>query len=551
MATSERPPGCEASLYPLLALEMDSPTAICGAHFESGVVPDPLDVTPLDLDDDTPNSMFLSETVPHFSTPEASATCQGLLSCDHTEQDLILSSSQHASEHLRSHDEEEEEEEEEETQLLPSSHSSTPPQLETISANKLETFPHGSSQEPISSSPMELFPSSNVSSQQQQLELSLSSHNSSQASTEYFEPVEPNLEIPSCAYMPANATNSVFPLTTVPLPLPPPQLGRVSNYASFEMQRAASAVVNHSSYQIMTGISAPENEQRKPSIDEVPAAVSQLEMSPFFSGRQPPPPPPPIATSPVAQKYGEVTSGILPLDLAARDATIRALSTGEHATYGKNVYTFGLYSSAVVHAPGIPARRLDGSVVSLGGDEVRATGSLRMGRDSRSRSSVVGVKKSRRSRGRRPKTQTASRFCHICLRRGERVGQLKCSNLQKGTCRKVTCEKCFDEYGWDWRTACNNKDWQCSHCRNECPERAQCFIYKRTNDRRHQALMVRKAEESARKKSQAQNVLSSLEQQQQQQETRDVTHAVDSHMMFTREDNEGDNELMFDIGVNN
>jgi hypothetical protein len=61
-----------------------------------------------------------------------------------------------------------------------------------------------------------------------------------------------------------------------------------------------------------------------------------------------------------------------------------------------------------------------------------------------------------------------SRFCHICLRRAERVALLSCGNSHSGTCRKVVCEKCFDVFGWNWAAACAMKEsWICTHCRDE------------------------------------------------------------------------------------
>lgn len=61
-----------------------------------------------------------------------------------------------------------------------------------------------------------------------------------------------------------------------------------------------------------------------------------------------------------------------------------------------------------------------------------------------------------------------SRFCHICLRRAERVSLISCANLQTGACRKVVCEKCFDDFGWDWENAIRSDvSWACTHCREE------------------------------------------------------------------------------------
>lgn len=59
-----------------------------------------------------------------------------------------------------------------------------------------------------------------------------------------------------------------------------------------------------------------------------------------------------------------------------------------------------------------------------------------------------------------------SRFCHICLRRAGRVTLLACGNALEGSCRKVVCEKCFENFGWDWAEALKpNSMWTCTHCR--------------------------------------------------------------------------------------
>ena len=116
-----------------------------------------------------------------------------------------------------------------------------------------------------------------------------------------------------------------------------------------------------------------------------------------------------------------------------------------------------------------------------------------------------------------------SRFCHICSRTSSKVDQIACGNFATGACRKVVCQKCFEEYvyfiylfindvtfifnliitdlsicfflssyffirqNWDWEAAYNNKrNWICPHCRQVCPSRAQCAIYRRTNERRRE-----------------------------------------------------------------
>lgn len=58
-----------------------------------------------------------------------------------------------------------------------------------------------------------------------------------------------------------------------------------------------------------------------------------------------------------------------------------------------------------------------------------------------------------------------SRFCHICLRRAERVTAVACAKLMTTRCRKIICSRCFDEYGWDWRVATmGGSQWECAHC---------------------------------------------------------------------------------------
>lgn len=73
----------------------------------------------------------------------------------------------------------------------------------------------------------------------------------------------------------------------------------------------------------------------------------------------------------------------------------------------------------------------------------------------------VGKKSDRRGNSTQP-----SRFCHICLRRAERVPLMACGRLRSGLCRKVVCEKCFIEFGYDWDVAASpNSNWLCPHCR--------------------------------------------------------------------------------------
>jgi hypothetical protein len=124
---------------------------------------------------------------------------------------------------------------------------------------------------------------------------------------------------------------------------------------------------------------------------------------------------------------------------------------------------------------------------------------------------------------RRYKIMQPSKFCHVCVRSGELVTLAPCANVTTGVCRKAICRKCFEKHGHveEWHLACNNNSllaaeltapagcgpvsrtgclpefaWTCLHCRDLCPDSAQCKIYARTNKRRHLMLKQRKAEKS-------------------------------------------------------
>lgn len=60
---------------------------------------------------------------------------------------------------------------------------------------------------------------------------------------------------------------------------------------------------------------------------------------------------------------------------------------------------------------------------------------------------------------------TPSRFCHICTRSAKQEDVLVCANLQRGTCRKVVCNRCIRDLKWDWGIMADSKDWLCTHCR--------------------------------------------------------------------------------------
>lgn len=120
---------------------------------------------------------------------------------------------------------------------------------------------------------------------------------------------------------------------------------------------------------------------------------------------------------------------------------------------------------------------------------------------------------SSKSVSKRGKVTQPSKFCHVCVRSGEQVTLAPCANVIGSLCRKAICQKCFDKHGirQEWTSACENREiirqihagirdrlpdnvWTCLHCRQSCPQSAQCKIYARTNKRRHMILKQRKAE---------------------------------------------------------
>jgi hypothetical protein len=93
---------------------------------------------------------------------------------------------------------------------------------------------------------------------------------------------------------------------------------------------------------------------------------------------------------------------------------------------------------------------------------------------------------------RKPKTYAkpvASRFCHICSRMPRRgQGAAVCKNMAKGLCRKIVCERCIVDNGWNYAAIKSNvNSWLCPHCAGLCPARSQCHIYNRINARRKRA----------------------------------------------------------------
>lgn len=207
-----------------------------------------------------------------------------------------------------------------------------------------------------------------------------------------------------------------------------------------------------------------------------------------------PPPPPPMPNL--------MQSVLHPLDVNGHHFPPPHLMQPSFPGLVPPMYQFDFGAPAMVFSPGEGVRHLAGVPPSAyaAEEEADARAIRRLASMPRKQEAIPilkkpdGVRKPRRLRGQKARPPNPSRFCHICLRRGERVKLKSCFNLASKSCRKVTCEKCFEDFKWDWAAACEpGSQWTCTHCRKVCPERAQCFIYKRTNNRRHQALMEKKA----------------------------------------------------------
>lgn len=161
-------------------------------------------------------------------------------------------------------------------------------------------------------------------------------------------------------------------------------------------------------------------------------------------------------------------SEVMPLALAGQSARTQYIRS--------SIYTFGLHTPAVALEPGGAPWRLDGLPIS---------------RDSRS-AIVKSRTSTNRKRGKSKIPQPPSQYCHVCLGKSSKVTVLACSNHARNVCRKVICYKCFITQGWDWDAALSDAEWTCCHCRNACPDRAQCNVYSKTNRRRSENLTRRK-----------------------------------------------------------
>lgn len=111
------------------------------------------------------------------------------------------------------------------------------------------------------------------------------------------------------------------------------------------------------------------------------------------------------------------------------------------------------------------------------------------------------------SKNRYSKGATLSRYCHICGR-NSRIELGQCSNFKLGLCRKVVCEKCLILYEPDSRLHAldPDSDWQCTHCREECPGRARCKQYTQNNQKRRDKSAREKEERQRASQTRATNM---------------------------------------------
>mmetsp|Transcript_10513 Transcript_10513/g.21165 ORF Transcript_10513/g.21165 Transcript_10513/m.21165 type:complete len:297 (-) Transcript_10513:189-1079(-) len=131
---------------------------------------------------------------------------------------------------------------------------------------------------------------------------------------------------------------------------------------------------------------------------------------------------------------------------------------------------------------------VSGSIVSLPSPEKKEIREPDGGVEGR----IEKPKKSESSK-KAPKVKKPSKYCHLCGHTASVDHRVLCRNIAAGSCRKTICRSCFMNQGWSFDECARNPNWECSHCRNECPQRAQCTYYARTNKKRHVNLMLRKA----------------------------------------------------------
>eukprot|EP00171_Calliarthron_tuberculosum_P019570 IDg19570t1 len=79
------------------------------------------------------------------------------------------------------------------------------------------------------------------------------------------------------------------------------------------------------------------------------------------------------------------------------------------------------------------------------------------------------------------KNAQPSNFCHVCTHRPSSSDRLVCSSYSDRTCRKIVCRRCLEKQGIKWET--EGMDTRCTHCRQNCPPRAQCTTYTKVNQK--------------------------------------------------------------------
>uniref|UniRef100_A0A7S1XF76 Zinc-finger domain-containing protein n=1 Tax=Compsopogon caeruleus TaxID=31354 RepID=A0A7S1XF76_9RHOD len=138
-------------------------------------------------------------------------------------------------------------------------------------------------------------------------------------------------------------------------------------------------------------------------------------------------------------------------------------------------------------SPGIPTQSGEAPSADVSGG---ISGSI--GVSSSHRNSTPSGAAQRKQKMKRYKSLEPSRHCHVCSRPDDSVEVMVCSRLFQGICRKVVCEKCFERYEWDFEGSRANNDWLCTHCRGECPDKACCKKYEKTNLARHWKAKLRR-----------------------------------------------------------
>jgi len=115
-------------------------------------------------------------------------------------------------------------------------------------------------------------------------------------------------------------------------------------------------------------------------------------------------------------------------------------------------------------------------------------------------------KPSKSKKRRRGAVKTApSRFCHVCFRKTRPTTETElfaCSSYTNATraCRKVECDRCIlkqaqmtDAPAHEQATLLERArkgERLCLHCQGQCPPKAQCKFYSRTNEKKKQRRLL-------------------------------------------------------------